>query len=187
MVAGTAATLAGVASTAGLSRLLGGKHRTLIVLLGASLASFIVFQFVGPRDFGVMYGAHVVGSFVGGPLFPLIWSMIADTADYAEWRTGRRATGLVFSTATFAQKIGWTVGGALAGWILSGFGFLANAEQSAAALAGIRAMMGWIPAGMYAVGTAAACLYSLDPRTLDRLEDELGERRRAARAAAGDE
>ena len=187
MVAGTAATMMGVAATGSLSKLLGGKHRTLMVLLAANLSSFIVFQFAGPSDVGLMYGAHVVGSFLGGPLFPLIWSMYADAADYAEWTTGRRATGLVFSTATFAQKIGWTVGGAVAGWILAGFGFVANAEQSAAALAGIRAMMGWIPAGMYAVGTAVAYLYSLDSEALDSVEAELRERGRSARATTGDE
>jgi GPH family glycoside/pentoside/hexuronide:cation symporter len=186
MVAGTAATLLGAASTSGLSRLLGGKKRTLLILLAANIAGFVVFQLAGPRDFGVMFATQIVGSYTGGPLFPLIWSMYADTADYAEWKTGRRATGLVLSTATFAQKIGWTFGGALAGWILSSFGFHANVQQSALALAGIRGMMGWIPAVMCALGTAMAYLYNLDARTLSRVEAELRDRRRVVEATTGD-
>ncbi len=185
MVVGTIATLLGVASTAGLSRWLGGRKSTFLILLAANIVAFLAFQLAGPGDLGVMFATQIVGSYAGGPLFPLIWSMYADTADFAEWRTGRRATGLVFSTATFAQKIGWTLGGALAGWILASFGFRANASQSAGALAGIRAMMGWIPAAMCAAGTAVAFLYNLDARTLERLQAELRDRRRGSDPATG--
>ena len=178
MVAGTVATLLGVASTAGLSRLLGGKKRALLVLLAGNVAGLVVFQFAGPRDVSVMFATQIIGSYAEGPLFLLVWSIQADTADYAEWKAGRRATGLVFSTATFAQKIGWTVGGALAGWILSSFGFHANVQQSAGALASIRAVMGWIPAGMCALGTVVAYLYTLDARALECLEAELQDRTR---------
>ena len=186
MVVGTAATLLGVASTSTLSRVLGGKKRALLVLLAGTIGGFIVFQLAGPHDVGVMFASQIVGSYAGGPLFPLIWSMYADTADYAEWKTGRRATGLVFSTATFAQKIGWTIGGALAGWILASYGFRANVEQSAQALAGICAMMGWIPAVLCTLGTIVAYLYNLDARTLDGLEAELRDRRRTFEATTGD-
>ena len=71
--------------------------------------------FAGPDDMVFLYAMNIIGGFASGPVSPLIWALYADTADYSEWKTGRRATGLVFSAGTFAQKMGWTVGGSLAG------------------------------------------------------------------------
>lgn len=67
-------------------------------------------------------------------MLPLLWAMSADTADYAERRSGRRDTGLIFSSYSMAQKMGWAVGSAATAWILSLAGFEANAVQSPAAL-----------------------------------------------------
>ena len=39
---------------------------------------------------------QVLISFCAGIVSPLMWSMYADIADYSEWKTGRRATGLIF-------------------------------------------------------------------------------------------
>jgi GPH family glycoside/pentoside/hexuronide:cation symporter len=104
--------------------------------------------------------------------------MYADTADYSEWKTGRRATGLVFSAASFAVKMGWTVGGALGGWLLAYFGYTANVEQGTRALEGIRLMMSLLPA----VASVFACvlmpLYHLDDGLVKRIENELADRRR---------
>ena len=50
-----------------------------------------------PDQLGLIYGINALGSITGGPLSALLWAMYADTADYAEWKTGRRATGLIFS------------------------------------------------------------------------------------------
>src|SRR4030095_9765299 len=80
------------------------------------------------------------------PTIPLIWAMFADVADYAEWTTGRRITGVVFATILFALKTGLSVGGALAGWLLSGYGYQANVIQSEEALLGIRLTASVYPA-----------------------------------------
>jgi GPH family glycoside/pentoside/hexuronide:cation symporter len=174
---GSCCTLVGVALTALITRLLGGKKRTYMTLVAISAATQLAFQFVGPHDTALMFALQIVGSFACGPVFPLTWSMYADTADYAEWKTGRRATGLVFSTATFAQKIGWTVGGSAAGWALAAYGFQANAAQSSATLAGISAMMGWMPAAMSALAVLVAGFYGLNARMMKNLEADLSARR----------
>jgi GPH family glycoside/pentoside/hexuronide:cation symporter len=83
-----------------------------------------------------------------GPLTPLIWAMYADTADYSEWKNGRRATGLIFSASTMSQKFGWAIGTALAGLLLTVFGFEANIAQSIAVKNGLRLLMSLIPAGL---------------------------------------
>lgn len=84
---------------------------------------------------------QVLISMCAGSIFPLLWSMYADIADYSELKTGRRATGLIFSSSSMSQKFGWTLGGALTGWLLGHYGFEANAVQGIAVQNGIRAMM----------------------------------------------
>ena len=112
-------------------------------------------------------------SFAMAPQAPLLWAMYADTADYSEWKNNRRATGLVFSAATFSQKFGMAIGGGLAGWLLSIFHFIPNVAQSAETLNGIRLMMSYIPAVGTLIATIAALFYPLDDDTMAEIEDEL--------------
>jgi GPH family glycoside/pentoside/hexuronide:cation symporter len=127
-----------------------------------------------------MYASHILGSFVGGPLMPLTWSMFADTADYAEWKFGRRATGLIFSAGTFSQKMGWTVGGAIAGWVLAAFHYQPNVAQTEETLVGIRLMMSVLPAIGSLLVVLASLFYNLSEKKLETIEQELTERRKLA-------
>ena len=111
------------------------------------------------------------------PAVPLLWTMIADTADYSEWKTGRRATGLFFSSATFAQKAGWGIGGALAGWLLYMFKFEANVEQTETAIQGIKLMVSVIPGILYASCAGLLYFYTIDRKTTDLMKVELDARR----------
>ncbi len=83
-----------------------------------------------PEDYIWAYGISALVGFFNGPGVPILWAMYADTADYAEWKFGRRATGIVFSAATFGQKFGWGIGGALTGWLLAIFNYVPNTVQT---------------------------------------------------------
>ena len=72
--------------------------------------------------------------------------MYADTADYSEWKQGRRATGLIFSASSMSQKLGWAIGGWASGALLAFFGFQANVLQTAFAQTGIKLMLSLLPA-----------------------------------------
>jgi GPH family glycoside/pentoside/hexuronide:cation symporter len=160
MVTGTVFSIIGASLTPQLTRLCGGKKRTFLVLtLIVALAQGACY-FVRPGDRAFLYACNIVQSLPNAALFPLIWSMYADTADYGEWKNGRRATGLVFSAATFAQKMGWAVGGALAGFLLERGGFAANVAQSQASLSGIRHMMSTVPAAIALAVTVLGCFYT---------------------------
>jgi len=102
--------------------------------------------------------------------------MYADTADYSEWKNGRRATGLVFSAATFSQKFGMAIGGGIAGWLLAIFHFEPNTVQSPETITGIKLMMSYIPAAATVVAVIAAFFYPLDDKTMKNIEMELEER-----------
>ncbi len=176
MVSGTAAFILGITLTKYFSKKF-GKRNFYIWLWAIASVLTVLFYFVRQEDIVLMFVLQILVSLVIGPTAPLIWAMYADTADYSEWKTGRRATGLVFSAATFAQKFGWTIGGALAGWILAYFGFKANVEQTVEAQNGIRLMMSFIPAVASVLTAIAAIFYPIDDSLMKKIEVELNERK----------
>ncbi len=179
MVTGTGAVIVGVACTQALAKRV-GKKRLYIASMGVSSVLTGVFFFIPKDQTALIFGLNVVAMLIMAPQAPLLWAMYADSADYSEWRNGRRATGLVFSAATFAQKFGIALGGGAAGWILAGFGFVANTEQSPETLRGIRLMISVIPAACSALAAVAALFYELDDGTMKRIGDELETRRSSA-------
>ncbi|MGD0464769.1 MAG: MFS transporter [Tepidisphaeraceae bacterium] len=180
---GQVASLVGTALVPLFTRLIGRKRATLLLFITALICTGS-YYFLKPQDLVLIFGLNIVGSLVGGPISALLWIMYADTADYSEWKTGRRATGLVFSASIMSNKMGWAVGSMIAGWILGTTGFVPNVVQKAETLEGLRAMMSIIPvvAGVAAVIVLAFC-YRLDEETMANVKAELDERRKAGEAA----
>lgn len=182
MVTGTIFSIVGALITPQLTRLCGGKKSAFIILTLACTVGMGAFYLIKPTDRVLLYVCNILLSVPNAALFPLIWSMYADTADYGEWKNGRRATGLVFSAATFAQKMGWAIGGALAGFLLNAVGFIANVAQSTSSLGGIRHMMSTIPAAISLAVVALAFFYSLDNKLEHRIGTDLAARKRPVAA-----
>lgn len=155
-----------------------GKRNTFLACLFLTAVFASVYLFI-PRDAIVVM--FILQVFVAGcyaPTIPMLWAMIADVADYGEWKTGRRATGMTFSATTFGLKMGLSLGGALTGWLLSYYGYVANQQQTEFALKGIRWMMSIIPAIPFFIGVAILFLYKIDKRTEIVMTEELIERRK---------
>jgi GPH family glycoside/pentoside/hexuronide:cation symporter len=176
MILGTVAVIIGVACTDFLAKRL-GKKKLYLIVMGLSSVFTMLFYHVPKDQIFLVFAVHIVISFVMAPQAPLLWAMYADTVDYSEWKYGRRATGLIFSAATFSQKFGMALGGGLAGWLLAKFNFQPNVTQSAETLMGIRMMMSYIPVVGTVVAVVAAIFYELDDKTMQRIEKELTERR----------
>ena len=181
MIAGTIATIASIMLTEWLARTFGKKRAYIYSMILTTILT-IAFYFLGKDDIVMMFVLQVLISFVFGPTAPLVFAMYTDAADYSEWKTGRRATGLVMSASTMAQKFGWTIGGALAGWLLFAFGFKANVEQADGALTGIQLMMSLIPAGGSILAAIFMLFYRLDDKFLIQVEKDLKERRLESKA-----
>lgn len=179
LTVGTAATLLGVALTKTSETYLGGKKRAYVILTLANAFVAAGFFFVSPDNLALLFVVHVTSAALAGPLMPLFWSMIADTADYAEWKFKRRFTGLIFSAGTFSQQSGWALGSALAGWLLASYGYEANAEQSANAIGGIKQLMSFFPSGVGLVAAGATLLYGITPQVAKQIQSELETRKRA--------
>jgi GPH family glycoside/pentoside/hexuronide:cation symporter len=137
------------------------KRSLLISLTILNAITMAAFYVTPPDQYWLMVAINCFGTFVIGPTPALVWAMYADTADYGEWKSGRRTTALVFSSLQFAQKLGLAVGAGLAGVILGLFGFVANEVQTPTAMAGIRFMFSVMPAVLAVLGAAAIFFYKL--------------------------
>ncbi|MDX8047279.1 glycoside-pentoside-hexuronide (GPH):cation symporter [Gracilibacillus sp. S3-1-1] len=104
---------------------------------------------------------------------PLLWAMVPDTVEYGEWKTGIRAEGLVYSTFIFTQKLGMALGGALSGIILSAFGYVANATQTAEALHGILISVTIVPVATSVIAIIAMYFYKLDGTRYKQIVNEI--------------
>lgn len=155
-----------------------GKKNTFIgAMLIASIFSFM-FYWVNPNSIGMIFGLNIIIGIFAGIVLPLIWSMYADIADYSEWKTGRRATGLVFSSSSMSQKMGWTLGGAITGWLLAGYGFEANAAQTEESLKGIRLLISIYPAVGALLSALILIIYKLSDKFMDEITKDLASRRK---------
>lgn len=162
-----------------------GKKWLLILTMVGNAACMGAFVFLSKEQWQLMYGLHLLGAFISGPMPILLWSMYADVADYSEWRNHRRATGLVFAAATFAQKMGSALGAAVPGWALSYSGFVEPVDnlkqvQSEETISGIISMMSVLPAIFLLCGCVAMLAYNLTPKLLNQIESELSERKSQA-------
>lgn len=175
-VIGTVALIIGIPFSKPLAKRFGKRN----VYMASSLISglfFILLYLPGNENIYSIYVLNILAKFTYAPAVPLLWTMLADTADYSEWKYGRRATGLVFSAATFAQKAGWGIGGALAGWLLVFYQFVPNVAQSAQSLNGMKLMISVYPGLLYMSCAILLFFYAIDHKTCLLMQNELEKRR----------
>lgn len=171
-VVGQAASIAGVVLAIPVSNRFGKKGTFLSAMSLASVFS-VYFYFIDRNSTSQIFAIQFLISLCAGITFPLIWSMYADAADYSEWKNKRRATGLIFSASSMSQKIGWTIGGALVGWLLGYYGFQANTEQTETAQNGIRMMLSFYPAIGTLLAVGFMMIYPLNEKMMQKISLEL--------------
>lgn len=176
LVLGQAANILGILFVTPISNKIGKKKTYLFAMVFATIFS-VAFYFIDRSNIALMLILQVLISACAGSIFPLLWSMYADIADYSEWKTGRRATGLIFSSSSMSQKFGWSIGGALTGWLLAFFGFQANVAQSAEAQEGIRMMLSLLPAAGTILSVLFISLYPLSELKLKEITSDLNSKR----------
>ncbi|PWG80977.1 MFS transporter [Pararcticibacter amylolyticus] len=172
LVLGQAANIIGVIIAAPIANKIGKKKTFLLVMVIASVLSMVFYLFGKDHIVWIMT-LQVMISICAGAVFPLLWSMYADIADYSEWKNGRRATGLIFSSSSMSQKFGWTIGGATTGWLLGFFGFQANMVQNESAQEGIRLMLSFLPAAGTILSVLFIVFYPLSEKRMEEISEEL--------------
>ena len=154
-----------------------GKRAVFGWALGATALLTASFAVIPPDALGLMFGVEAVRNVAYGLTSPLLWAMMGDVADHGEWTTGRRATGMVFAGVVFALKAGLGFGGAISGWVLGAYGYVANQAQTERALDGILLLVSWLPAATFGLGAACVLLYSITRRDEVDMAADLDARR----------
>jgi GPH family glycoside/pentoside/hexuronide:cation symporter len=177
---GEIANMAGVVLAVPLSKNL-GKKSTYMLSMAALAGLSVVFFFLPPTAGGywTMLGLQIVICVFSGVMSPLIWSMYADVADYTEFKEGTSSTGLIFSSASMAQKFGGALGGSAVMWLLAAFGYntIAGAVQTETAIMGLRMLMSFVPAAIAALAVFIVWFYPLTKKKMEGVQVELAEKR----------
>jgi len=175
---GLVALLVGVTRSTALVKIMGKRTLFFWSMLLTGLCC-IVLYILPPTAIAPIISLEVVRQFAFGCSGPVLWSMMADVADFGEWKTGRRATGTVISAVVFALWVGVALGGAICSWLLDLYGYSSQAAvQTAHALQGIR-MTASIYAGAAFLATAVCLLFYPISRELNQqIANELAERRK---------
>lgn len=176
---GQAANLIGVMAAPAISAKYGKKRTYMIAILIAGALS-TCFYFI-PKDITLILVFQFMISIFAGYVLPLLWSMFADIVDHQELLTGRRATGLIFSSSSMSQKLGWALGAALSGWILAIFKYVPEAaEQSAQTLMGEHMMISLMPAVCCVLAFVGMMFYPLTDKKVKENTELLNQKRNNA-------
>ena len=177
---GEISNMVGVVLAVPMSKNLGKKSTYMIsmaALIGLSIAFFFLPATTG--GYWAMLAFQIIISVFTGVISPLIWSMYADVADYSELKDGTASTGLIFSSASMAQKFGGAFGGSAVMWMLAAFGYstVAGAVQTETAIMGLRILMSWVPAAVAALSILVVWFYPLTKKKMEGVQAELAAKR----------
>ena len=173
---GQAANLIGVMLAPSISAKYGKKRTYMIAILIAGILS-TGFYFI-PNDITWILAFQFIISLFAGYVLPLLWSMFADIVDHQELKTGRRATGLIFSSSSMSQKLGWALGSAMSGWILAVFKYAPDAlQQSPETLFGEQIMISLMPAVCCVLAFVGMLFYPLSDKKVKEISEELNLKR----------
>ncbi|WP_420236121.1 glycoside-pentoside-hexuronide (GPH):cation symporter [Telmatobacter bradus] len=175
---GLTALLIGVSCSTALTKRIGKRSLFFWSMLLCGIFCCALY-FVPPTALVPIFAIEVLRQFAYGCSGPVLWAMMADVADFSEWKTGRRATATVTAAVVFALWVGIALGGAIAGWLLSYYGYLPNvASQSANASHGIRLIASIYP-GIAFFGTAVCLIfYGINMKLNLTISHDLSERRK---------
>jgi Na+/melibiose symporter-like transporter len=175
---GTATTILVILMSPGLARRF-GKKAVAVVGFGLTAIASAAFYLLRPTDVAGMILMSVVISMCYAPTIPLVWAIFADVADYSEWKTGRRFTGIVFATIVFALKAGLALGSASFLWIMGGlFAYDVKHPELPEAVHGFRVCSGLVVAVLFGICTLLLICYKLNKRVTLYMAGELAERRK---------
>ena len=156
-----------------------GKRNIFALFLFISTIFIILFYFFDKSSVELMFGSQILHGFFYGITIPLLWAMIADVADYSEWKNNRRATAIIFSAMMVGLKLGLTIGGGLVVQILGNYGYEANKElaQSEHVIQGVKLLVSIYPAIPFLIGITLLYFYEINKKMETQIEMDLRNRR----------
>ena len=108
--------------------------RTWLIIAAIAAASFFI---IPPTGVWLTFFLSLLFNFSWGVTMPLPWAMMADVADYGEWKNNRRATGISFAGVVIGLKVGLAIGGFIGLQVLDAYGYVSNEIQTDKSIMGI--------------------------------------------------
>lgn len=158
-----------------------GKRNVFMSSLFISTLFIIFFYFFPPKSIGIIFSAQILHGFFYGISTPILWAMIADVADYSEWKNNRRATAIIFSAMMVGLKAGLSIGSSLVSWILGQYHYMPDSTtgQSATAINGVKMLVSIYPAIPFLLAVALLFFYEINKKKEVQIEADLKQRRAA--------
>jgi glycoside/pentoside/hexuronide:cation symporter, GPH family len=162
-----------------------GKRNVFMSALLASTLFIIIFFFFPATSVELMFGSQILHGFFYGITIPLLWAMIADVADYSEWKNNRRATAIIFSAMMVGLKGGLSIGSSLVTWILGLYHYIPKNNSDAnliitqpeTAVQGTRMLVSIYPAIPFLIGIGLLFWYEINKKKEVQIESDLQIRR----------
>ncbi|MEJ2114312.1 MAG: MFS transporter, partial [Flavobacteriaceae bacterium] len=155
-----------------------GKRDVFGVALFISTLFIMAFYLFPSTSVSLMFYSQILHGFFYGITIPILWAMIADVADYSEWKNNRRATAIIFSAMMVGLKAGLSIGGALVTAILNAYDYIPKAfEQSEIAINGIKLLVSIYPAIPFLIGAVLLFKYEINKKMETQIETDLIQRR----------
>ena len=150
-----------------------GKKNTWMTSMAFLFVGFLIFYFYPISELNeLLYILGFIG-FANGATGVLFWSMLPDTIEYGEWRTGIRTESSLYGFMTFAQKGAIAIAIAILGTVLTKIGFEPNKEQTAQTLSDLKSLMSIIPLIGVFISFVLVYFYPIDKKFHQKLIDEI--------------
>jgi glycoside/pentoside/hexuronide:cation symporter, GPH family len=156
-----------------------GKRNVFMASLFISTLFIISFYFLSAQSIGLIFGMQILHGFFYGISTPVLWTMIADVADFSEWKTNRRATAIIFSAMMVGLKAGLSIGSSLVAWILGSYGYMpkSTAGQTESAINGTKMLISFYPAIPFLLAVGLLFFYEINKAKEMQIENDLKARR----------
>jgi Na+/melibiose symporter-like transporter len=156
-----------------------GKRNVFGIALVISTLFIFIFYFFSSKSVGLMFASQILHGFFYGITIPILWAMIADVADFSEWKNNRRATAIIFSAMMVGLKAGLTIGSSLITWVLATYNYIPNSGsgQTETAINGTKLLVSIFPAIPFLIGAALLFFYAINKKMEVQIEADLKERR----------
>ncbi|MGL1959515.1 MAG: MFS transporter [Colwellia sp.] len=155
-----------------------GKRDVFASALFISTLFILSFYLYAPESVALMFGSQILHGLFYGITTPILWAMIADVADYSEWKNNRRATAIIFSAMLFGLKAGLAIGGSLVAGILASYHYNADlVTQAPDTVEGIKFAVSIFASVPFLIGVATLFFYEINKKMELQIEADLSKTR----------
>jgi GPH family glycoside/pentoside/hexuronide:cation symporter len=154
-----------------------GKKYTWMISMACLFLGFTLFYFYPIKEFIELLIILIFIGFANGATGVLFWSMLPDTIEYGEWKTGIRTESSLYGFMTFAQKGAIAFAAVILGTILTKIGFEPNEIQNEQTLESLKNLMSLIPLIGVFISFVLIYFYPIDREFHKKLIDEINLRK----------